>query len=228
MSATKRIGELDQAQLSSFNERRDRLCVTGFGLKSPFFDIQPGVILSDSAIPLYDRPVVREAPSVVVIVWGIDHNGEMRLGMVKQKRPPADDPRSPGDDHKPVTFVQVVMGYLDGDSIEKGAHREKAEELGAGDVMQFEIPELPLMNVEPNMFATWHRIAFMRIDLKTVDSKHMVPEEFISGVMYLPVRDVLRYIAIGWDEQGNSYREGHTLMILMIFFSTHPELFPRP
>lgn len=227
MGATKSIRDISPEQRKKFLEKKDRLEVYEGGLKSPYFDIYPGIITDKNGDPLYDRPVIREAPNVVVVIWGCDKDGTLRFGMIRQKRPASDDPRLSDVNNPPVTFAQVVMGYLDGESIEEGALREKSEEVGKGKVLNTEILPFPLMNLDPNTYATWKRIAFVKVDLSTIDNEHVNENEFISSVTYQPASDVLRYIMSGWDETGACYREGHTLAALMIFFSVHPDLFPQ-
>lgn len=209
-----------------FRLRDDRLRVEGDGLKSPYFDIQPGLIMGKDGKPMYDRPLIREIPSVLVVMWGRDALGLIRLGMIRQKRPPADDPKFPGNNHPPATFAQVVMGYLHGDSIQEGALKEKVEEAGKSRVLDMKVLSFPQFNMEPNTFATWHSVAFMEVDLSTVDEGHTAEGEFITSVTYKTVSDVLMHIAEGWDETGTYYRGGGTLAALMIFFASRPDLFP--
>jgi hypothetical protein len=231
MSATKSLSWLDaepESVRDAFLAKTDRLVQDDQGgLKSPFFAIHPGIVLvGKGGEPGYDRPVLREKRSVLAVVWGRDADGNVRLGLIRQKRPPADDPRAPGDEHEAMTFAQVVMGYmLDGDTVKEGALRERLEEAGQCTVLNVEELSFPLLNLEPNTFATWHHFAFVEVDLSTVDLGHTEEDEFIHGVMYLPIAEVLRRIASGWDSEGASYRGGGTLAVLMIFFARHTEIF---
>ncbi len=233
MSASKRLEDLTDEQRAVFIARSDRLEVNGSGLKSPYHEISPGVILDKKGAPMYDRPVIRERPSVMVVVWGVDKDGELRLGMIHQQRPPADDPTREGNGHEPVVFGQVVMGYFEiGDTLKEAALRERLEE--AGKVKVLEVTELPFphINLEPNTWATWHSVAFVRVDLSTVDEQYSEATEFIKSVTYLTASELFDHVVRGRDDTGAYYRgTGTTLGPLMIFFAwlwqTHPDLFPR-
>lgn len=206
--------------------RSDRLRVLGNELRSPFFHIRPGIIVNSNGQPLYDRPLITEKPSVLVVTWGRDKNGLPHLGIIRQKRPPSDDPERPGNDHQPVTFAQVVMGYFEkGDDARRAALRERLDEGGQAKVIGVEEISFPFVNLEPNTYSTWHTVVFVEVDLSTVDAQYFDASEMISSVAYLPVTDVLRHIAGGKDETGAYYRGGGTLAALMIFFACHRDMF---
>ncbi len=221
MTATRGLADLTPEQQGIFLEKTDRLVIKDGGLKSPFFDIQPGIIVGRDGTLLYDRPLISEKPSVLVVAWGRDAKGKLRLGIIRQGRPPADDPKSPGNDHPPVVFGQVAMGYFDdGESIVEAALRERLEEAGKGRVLGIEVLDFPLFSVEPNTYQTWHKIAFVEMDLSTIDAGHSAGDEMIHSVAYLPLFDVLRYITEGRDETGAYYRGGTTLGPIMVFLAS--------
>lgn len=227
LSATVRIQDLTPEQHEVLFARDDRLAIVGHGLQSPFHTIEPGVILGKDGNVMYDRPVVHEKPSVMVVVWGYDDEGDVRLGLIRQGRPPADDPNDSTNPNGVVVFAQVVMGYYsDGDTLKEAALRERLEESGKCTVLGFEELDFPKWNIEPNTWATYHTVAFVQVDLSTVDLAHHVGDEFIKGTVYLKVKDVLRYITVGRDETDAIYRGGSTLAPLMMFFAKHPEHFP--
>ncbi len=232
MTSTKTLGQLTVGQLEDFLSRENRLKVVNQGIRSPYFDIQPGIIVDADGNPQYDRPVIYEKPSVFVVVWGRDEHGQLRLGMIRQKRPPADDPMVLGNNHPPVVFAQVVMGYRDGDSIKKAALKERAEEAGKAKVLDIVELPFPHFNIEPNTYGSWHSLAFVEVDLSTIDEGYSETGEMITSTMYQLASEVFVSIVHGKDETGAYYRGGSTLGPLMVFFawifSKHPDLFPRP
>lgn len=225
MTATRRIDQLSDDERHRFLADEKRLKGNGDSLRSPFFTIEPGIITNADG-SMYDRPLIREKPSVMVVVWGIDANKELRFGLIRQKRPPSNDPLQDGDGHPPVTFAQVPMGYLDGDTVKVAALKEMTEELGPSFVVDTILPSFARWNIEPNTYATWHNVAFVQLDLSSVDEHHTAPGEMITSVAFLRAAEVLENIARGRDETGAYYRGGSTLAPLMMFFAAHPEHFP--
>ena len=81
-----------------------------------------------------------------IVVWGWDENDEARFAVIRQPRPHADDPENPGNNHPPVVFGQIPMGFLKkitGESIENGAVREVGEETGVSVILNIERPKYP-------------------------------------------------------------------------------------
>jgi 8-oxo-dGTP pyrophosphatase MutT (NUDIX family) len=226
VTATKSLAELSDANREKFLAKDDRLVPDGEGgIKSPYFHIRPGIVCDpQTGEPMYDRPLISERPSVMAVVWGIDVQDGLQFGLIRQQRPPADDPNIEGDDHPPVTFAQVPMGYLDGDTPKVGALREMQEELGSGVVVRTELFKI---NLEPNAYASWHNVVLVEVDLTTIQEAKAASDEFISSVVFMPAKDVLANIAKGRDDIGAYYRGGSTLAPFMIFFSKYPEYFPR-
>jgi ADP-ribose pyrophosphatase YjhB (NUDIX family) len=231
MTATKRVEELPAELQQMFLNKPDRLMPHGNGLRSPYFEIRPGVIVGKDAQSSYDRPLIFEKPSVMVVPWGRDKAGKLRIGLIRQKRPPSNDPMNPGDDHEPLVFAQTTMGYYnDGESLKQAALRERLEEAGKAEVIGFTELGFPYINVEPNTYATWHSIAFAELDLSSVDENFSEETEMIKSVTYKPADEIFKHIVQGTDETGAYYRgSGTTLGVLMIFFAwifgEHPELF---
>ena len=111
---------------------------TVWEVTSPFGSVRNVIVPDDKGEPVFTRPEYREAPHVNCVVWGREKDGTAKFAVLRQPRPHADDPETPGNNHKPVVFGQVVMGFLDRiigkdliaryESAERGAVRE------AGDV----------------------------------------------------------------------------------------------
>ncbi len=190
-----------------------------------------------------NRPILREAPNVNVVAWGVDEDGTVRIAVLRQPRPAADDPSRPGlDGHPPVVFGQIVMGFLeetsDADGSRRletsveGAVREVAEEAGAIRVIEVAMPECPEHNPNPSFVASWSRIVFVKVDLGRRESPGSVPvagdsfrEEVIDAVEFLSVPELLRRIRDGRDATGAVYRSGVSNAVLMVFFACYPEFF---
>jgi ADP-ribose pyrophosphatase YjhB (NUDIX family) len=236
MTATKK--------LSSTNHNPNwTLFVQGVEVKgewrvvSPFGSVETAVVVSQNGEPSFDRPTYRETPHVNCVVWGRDVDGVAKFAVLRQPRPHADDPERPGDEHPPVVFGQVPMGFLDRvigrdqllryENVEQGASRESAEEAGVRLVVNIERPNYPLQNPNPTFVATWADIVFVEVDLKTIGEMKADSTEPILSAEYVTATELFRRIAMGKDEEGAVYRGCTSNSVWMIFFATHPEFLPR-
>lgn len=188
--------------------------------------------------PNFDRAIVYESPATNVVAWGWKRNWwgkkEAYIAVIRQPRPHADDPENQWHDgHAPVTFGQLPMGFRDKllggafETPEAGAAREVSEETGATAVISIRKPLVPWHNPNPTFVGSWTDILFVQVDLKKVEKLKANRNEPIYTAEYVPVRELLRRIRIGRDEQGAYYRMCTANSLWFIFFTTHPELFPR-
>ena len=206
---------------------------TEWEVQSSFGDVHTAVVLGQDGSPIFDRPAYREAANVNIIAWGrrksLFGKDDVRIAVIRQPRPHADDPKNPGDDHKPVVFGQIPMGFMEkvlGESGEEAARRETGEETGASAVLSVRCPEYPWHNPNPAFVATWSELFFVQVDLDKVEALKVDRNEPIYSAEYVPVRELLRRIRNGKDEQGAVYRMCTANSLWMIFFATFPELWP--
>lgn len=127
---------------------------TEWSVRSPFGSVHTAVVLDAAGKPVFDRPTYREAPNVNLVVWGRTHAGEVRIAVIRQPRPHADDPARPGEQNSQIVFGQTPMGFAEkllGESIEETAARETEEETGARVCCCDRAPGVPLAQSEPNI-----------------------------------------------------------------------------
>jgi len=198
---------------------------------SPFGSVGTAVVLDGKGVPVFDRPIYREAQNVNLVVWGKDVNGEIKIAIIRQPRPHSDDPMQPGvDGHAPVIFGQIPMGFAEkilGEVPEDTARREASEETGAGVVRGVTRPKYPWHNPNPTFVATWSDLLFVEVDLARVEQLRPTRDEPIFSAEFISAKELIARIANGQDDQGAVYRMCTANSILLIFFATFPELWPR-
>lgn len=204
--------------------------------KSPFGSVSEAVVLGGDEKPSFTRPIYREAPNVNTVVWGRDKSGIVKIAVIRQPRPHADDPKNRHNDgHEPVVFGQVVMGFLERligkDLVERyestsvGASREASEEAGAQVVLNIEYPNCPYHNPNPTFVATWSDLVFVEVDLEAITALKFDRNEPIFSAEYITAKELRERVAEGRDEQGALYRMCTANSVWFIFFCTHPEFF---
>ena len=217
------------------------------------------VVCDDDGNPAYEIPGVWVRRGCTTIVWGRDRNtDEVKIGIIYQPRPIANEPPDTKEDRcltpntieyiedlfagraqNPVVFAQTPGGLRNIDptsgkleSPDDTARSEAREESGVGDdaIIEVTSPSAPFWNSDPGVFADWHDIRFVEVDLEKVRSPQPDKTESIYKVVYLSVQELLAHIAQGavpvlidGEEQRVYYRAGSSLAVLMIFFSSHPE-----
>lgn len=230
MTATKRLAKTNH--LPGWKLRVDGNVVSGdWEAVSAFGSVETAVVCDASGVPVFDRPLYREAPNVNLVVYGKTSTGEVRIAMIRQPRPHADDPKQPGvNGHAPMTFGQVPMGFAEkilGESIEATAARETAEETGAHVVLSVTRPKYPWHNPNPTFVATWSDLLFVEVDLAQVERLRSTRNEPIYSAEFISPAELIRRVAAGEDDTGAVYRMCTANSILFIFFATFPELWPR-
>ncbi len=193
--------------------------------------VETAVVLDANGVPVFDRPLYREAPNVNLVVYGKTPEGEVRIAIIRQPRPHADDPEQPEvNGHDPVVFGQVPMGFAKkilGESIEETATREASEESGAGIVKNITRPRYPWHNPNPTFVATWSDILFVEVDLAKIEQIKSTRNEPIYSAEFISPDELIKRVAEGKDNVGAVYRMCTANSVLFIFFCTFPELWPR-
>lgn len=194
---------------------------------SRFGAVRNVVVCGADGKPAFDRPEYREAPAVNVVAWGRTNDGVIKVGVIHEARPHADDPRNP-ESREAVVVGQIPMGFKDKilgkfEPELDAATREVREETGAVVVGVFQ-PQHPYQNPNPTFVASWTDLLFVEVDLEQIEQIKPHHGELIYKAEYISVPELLRRIRNG-EYEGALYRAATTLSILMIFFATFPEHF---
>lgn len=233
MAATKRLGEVSNFKPGWQLTVNGREVEGEWQAESPFGSVQTAVIVDSDGKPVFDRPLYREAPNVNVVAWGrakrLFRRETVRVAVIRQPRPHADDPENPGDGHRPVVFGQLPMGFIEkiiGEDPERAARRETSEETGASAILNVTQPRCPWHNPNPTFVATWSDLYFIEVDLDAIGKLKSTRSEPIYSAEYIPVTELIHRIREGKDEAGAFYRMCTANSLWMIFFATYPELWP--
>ncbi|MBP6859313.1 MAG: NUDIX hydrolase [Candidatus Magasanikbacteria bacterium] len=206
---------------------RDQFAGINWEATSRFGAVRNVVVCGVDGTPAFDRPEYREAPSVNVVAWGRTKDGAIKIGVMHEARPHADDPRNPRS-REAVVVGQIPMGFKDKvvgkfESGPDAATREVREETGAAVVEVFQ-PNHPYHNACPTFVASWTDLLFVEVDLDRIENINPQHGELIYKAEYIEVSELLRRIRKG-EHEGALYRAATTLSILMIFFATFPDFF---
>jgi hypothetical protein len=207
---------------------------TDWKCESPYGSVESATVIDEEGCPTFDRPVYREAPNVNVVAYGIGSDGIARFVVITQPRPHADDPECPGDEHPPVVFGQIVMGFLKSlmgadnlqafESSKDGAIREIKEESSARVILDIEKPDYPWHNPNPTFVATWSELLFVRVDLDVIEKHRSTRGEPIFKAEFITTSELIRRVRGGKHEDA-IYRMCTANSAWFIFFCSHPELF---
>lgn len=78
---------------------------------SRFGSVRSAVVTDPEGNPQFDRPRYDEAPNINVVAYGRDSKtGQLKIGMISQARPHADNDFEPGSKEAP-RFAQIPMGF---------------------------------------------------------------------------------------------------------------------
>lgn len=198
---------------------------------SDFGSIESVVVVDKDGAPVFDRPVYRESPNVNLVVYGRTGSGNIKIAVIRQPRPHADQPDKPGvDGHEPVVFGQVAMGFAEkilGEDPEATARRETAEETGASVVLSVTKPKVPWHNPNPTFVSTWSDLLFVEVDLNKVEKLRSTRNEPIFSAEFIDPSELISRVAAGEDDAGALYRMCTSNSVWLIFFATFPEFWPR-
>ena len=204
--------------------------------KSRFGSVTSEVAVDDQGRPVFDRPAYHETPCVNVVAWGRDRRtGEIKIGLITEERPHPDHPEFP-ESTQPLRFTQVPMGFVDKilgkdglRQLELGATaaaREVTEETGAKVVRGSSKPRCPYHIYSPTFMATWAGVHFIEVDLEEIEAVKAHRDEPIFKAEFVTAKELLARIREGQDQEGNIFRGGSSLSVLMMFFASFPEFFP--
>lgn len=233
MTATKRLSECPthKAGWRLTVNGQEMPANTEWKATSRFGSVETAVVLDGEGNPVFDRPAYSEAANVNIIAFGRDASGAVRVAIIRQPRPHADDPEQPGvDGHRPIVFGQVPMGFMEkltGEHFETSAAaacRETGEETGASVVLRCVQPAYPWHNPNPTFVKTWSELWFVEIDLQRVEALRSTRSEPIYTAEYVTVPELLRRVREGKDHQGAVYRMCTANSLWFIFFATFPDL----
>lgn len=202
---------------------------TDWQVDSKFGSIEPVVVLDAEGKPVFDRPEYREASNVNLVVWGRTRGGDVKIAVLRQPRPHADDPaQSMALRNRAIVFGQTPMGFAEkilGESLEETAKRETGEETGATLVLSIEKPKYPWHNPNPTFVATWSDLLFVEVDLERIEDLKSTRDEPIFSAEFISPAELIRRVREGTDDFGAKYRMCTSNSVWFIFFCSHPELF---
>jgi ADP-ribose pyrophosphatase YjhB (NUDIX family) len=230
MSATVRLSDTEHAagwilRVNGVDMPRD----TEWSVQSKFGSVQTAVVLDKDGKPVFDRPSYHEAPNVNLVVWGRNRAGEVKIAVIRQPRPHADNPQqSPELKNESIVFGQTPMGFAEkvlGESPEDAARRETNEETGAKIVLSIERPKCPWHNPNPTFVATWSDLLFVQVDLEKIEELKSTRNEPIFSAEFISPAELIHRVCEGEDDHGAMYRMCTTNSVWFIFFCVHPELF---
>ena len=204
---------------------------------SRYGKVEAIVVADNEGKPIFDRPAYYEAPHVNVVAWGRqERTGEVRIAVITEERPHVLHPEMPEKEIS-LTFAQIPMGFMEKligktelvqlEIGKQAAIREVEEETGASVIRGFSRPACPYHNPNPTFVATWASLYFIEVDLKLIGKLKPEKNEPIFKAEYLSIPELLARIREGQDQDGAIFRGCTSLSALMIFFSCHPELWPR-
>jgi len=179
---------------------------------SRFGAVRSAVVTNPDGTPNFDRPRYDEAPSVNTVAWGKDSKtGEIRVAMISQARPHADNAFDKQSSESMV-FEQIPMGFLDRvigkdqlegfESTSEGAKRETREETGAIVIKDISHPEYPEHYPSPTFVGTSPNVVFLEVDLEKIDKLKIDRKEQIFNAEYIPLSQLIRDIKDGKTERG--------------------------
>ena len=179
---------------------------------SPFGAVRSAVVTDSEGQPIFDRPRYEEAPNVNIVAWGRDKNTrQIKVALISQPRPHADDPINPQNDEQ-LVFAQIPMGFkekllgkdqLDAyESSKEAASRETSEETGASVIKDITQPEFPYHNPNPTFVGTWSDLVFVEVDLEKIEELKPDRNELIFKADYVPLKEVWKEIRAGKTDRG--------------------------
>lgn len=200
-----------------------------------FGEVGNVVVCDKDGKPAFDRPFYQEVRAINAIAYGRDPiNDEVRIAVVKEERPHADDPENP-DSEEAVMFGQVPMGFMEKlvgkdaskewEDAESATVREVGQETGHKVVKSISRPPCPWHTASPSFTKSWVDLVFIEVDLDIIARLKLERGELIYKAEFIPVRTLIERIKQGKDEDGALYRGATSNSLWMIFFACFPELF---
>lgn len=187
---------------------------THFEYRSRFGAVWSAVVLDAEGKPSFDRPRYEESPNVNIVAWGRDkQSGQIKIALISQPRPHADDPQNP-DNHESLVFAQIPMGFKEKvfgkdqseafESSQSAAGRETSEETGASVIKSTYEPEYPYHNPNPTFVGTWSDLVFVEVDLDKIEKLKSDRSELIYGADFITFKELAEEVKNGKTERGIS------------------------
>lgn len=178
---------------------------------SRFGAVRSAVVTNPDGSPAFDRPRYDEAPNVNIVAWGKDKKGKIKVAIISQARPHADNEFDP-ENTEPMIFEQIPMGFLDKvigkdqltrfESAGEGAVRETLEETGAMVVKDISYPLYPKQYPNPTFIGTTSGLVFVEVDLAKIGEMRTVRDEQIFKADYINLDKLLKNIKQGKTDNG--------------------------
>lgn len=171
-----------------------------FVIESPTFGRVVSTVYSEGGHPVYDTIKADVAKNVDVVAYSVSKKGKLRILLVSEQRPLADDPYS--EDLKVPVFWGIPGGFINkGESVVDAAKRETEEETGA-EVLGFYFPKTPKHNFRPAFAGTWDDIVFIRVSPKIVGKIRQNDGEQIYKAKLIDFKKALKQIKKGKTKYG--------------------------
>lgn len=160
------------------------------------------VQLDTNGMPAFGRVIYGESANINAVVWGLDDDENVLIGVTIQERPLADN--TDGTPARTKFAQPCVMGF----NLEKvvgkdAALREASEEAGT-DGAVIDIEHLGVHNPNPTFCATWSELYAIQVDLTKITGQ-TDRSELIYRVEFVELKELLRRIARSWHD-GACYR----------------------
>jgi len=190
--------------------------------------VRSAVVTDPEGNPQFDRPRYDEAPNINVVAYGRDkETGQLKIGIISQARPHADDIFEKNSTEAPK-FAQIPMGFRDKiigkDQVERleatgeSARRETIEETGAQAVLDISYPEYPNHYPNPTFVGTSSDLVFVEVDLDKIEEMKIDRSEGIFQAEYIPLDKLIQDIKAGKNEHGYT-RMATANSALLVFLS---------
>ena len=201
----------------------------GFGLHSRFGAARIRVQLKPDGTPDFDRVAYTEAPAINAVAWGVEEDGTIKVAVVNQARPFADNVDGTPADPPKVFGQAAILGFLNkiiGEGFEsalEAGRRETGEESGASVVLS--VKPMGHQISQPTLATSWGTLLDIQVDLSQLN-QDVDRSELIYKAEYLPLWEIRQRVADEEVEAVN-YRPCVPNAALFVWLCTHPEAIPQ-
>lgn len=174
---------------------------------SPYGEVAYAIVVDDDNVPLYDRPVYREAPHVVTVPF-YEEAGQTFVGLVLEARA-----------HGGGDFWGVPRGFLkSGETPEQAALREAGQEAGVEVVLSAVLGGF--INPNPTFVATKGPVVFLKVDRERLGQVRPGRGERIYRAKFFTTAQLYDMIVAG-EYEGGQMSDGVSLAAIMMFLAYH-------
>lgn len=170
---------------------------TGHWSHPMFGSAEQRVQLKPDGMPAFDRVIVGETPNINAVVWGREPDGTVKIAVIIQARPFADNPDGTPADPSIIFGQPCVMGFTPEGIGAAGAFREASEEAGAEHAFIGKPEDLGYINPNSTFCASWTKCWAIQVDLSRVTGE-TDRTEGIFKAPYVPLGDVIERIGRGF------------------------------